>query len=142
MRVKVYPSGSDLTPCSMPSRPPAPGRFSTTTCALKETDSRWAAKRAMKSEPPPGAKGTMMCTGLAGQAWGAALSGRTAAASRAKKRMVIRLRSFAIIAALKHDQDRQPGQDLRRETCRGRHFVQRRARRGAGFPRPQRRRQI
>jgi hypothetical protein len=41
----------------MPSMPPAPGLFSTITCWPRPTVSRCAMKRAMKSEPPPGANG-------------------------------------------------------------------------------------
>src|SRR5258706_149137 len=51
-------------PCSMPSTPPAPGLFSTITCEPSDSVSRCAMKRAMKSEPPPGAKGTTMRTGV------------------------------------------------------------------------------
>jgi len=50
----------------MPSSPPAPGRFSTITCEPSASLSRCAVKRAMKSEPPPGANGTMICTGFTG----------------------------------------------------------------------------
>ena len=50
----------------MPSTPPAPGLFSTITCEPSDSVSRCAMKRAMKSEPPPGANGTMMRTGLDG----------------------------------------------------------------------------
>src|SRR5207302_5112735 len=50
----------------MPRSPPAPGRFSTMTGELSASLSRCAVKRAMKSEPPPGANGTMICTGFAG----------------------------------------------------------------------------
>src|SRR5512135_575098 len=50
----------------MPSTPPAPGLFSTITCAPSVSVSRCAMNRAMKSEPPPGANGTTILTGLAG----------------------------------------------------------------------------
>jgi hypothetical protein len=42
-------------------------------------------KRAMKSDPPPGAKGTTMRTGLAGYAWAPTV---IATAERAKARIV------------------------------------------------------
>src|SRR5689334_502000 len=68
----------------MPRSPPAPGRFSTITCEPIDSVSRCAMKRAMKSEPPPGAKGTRIWIGFAGYLGCApavvAASARTAAA--------------------------------------------------------------
>jgi hypothetical protein len=50
----------------MPMTPPAPGLFSTMTWVPMVAVSFCAIKRPMKSEPPPGANGTMMRTGLVG----------------------------------------------------------------------------
>src|SRR4029078_43629 len=52
---------------SMPMVPPAPVRFSTSTCCPIVSDMRSPRDRAMKSIAPPGASGTMKRMGLAGQ---------------------------------------------------------------------------
>src|SRR5438105_10656481 len=57
-------------PASTPIRPPAPARFSTTTCCPSVLLSRCAMKRPLTSLPPPGAKGTMSFTGLTGYCCG------------------------------------------------------------------------
>src|SRR5215475_9882645 len=63
----VYPSGGLFIAASMPMVPPAPVRFSTTTCWPIVSDMRSPAARAIKSIAPPGASGTMIRTGLFGQ---------------------------------------------------------------------------
>src|SRR5207237_5165799 len=68
----------------MPSRPPGPGRFSTMTCEPTPSRSLCAEKREMESEPPPGANGTMMCTGFAGY-FGCARAGAAATAASAAR---------------------------------------------------------
>src|SRR5207253_5047920 len=74
--------------------PPAPGLFSITTDWPQTSCRRLPTRRAVVSVEPPGVKGTMMCTGLAGQATlaakarEAAMEGaaRLAAASPTKRR--------------------------------------------------------
>src|SRR5256885_1412240 len=50
----------------MPMVPPAPGRFSTSTCWPSAAESLSATGRAMVSVAEPGVKGTMMRMGLEG----------------------------------------------------------------------------
>src|SRR5688500_10219460 len=65
MRSSVYPSGGDLTASSAPRLLPAPGRFSTMKFPPMRSLSFAATSRPARSEPPPGANGTMMRTGFA-----------------------------------------------------------------------------
>src|SRR3982750_2887418 len=46
--------------------PPAPARFSTTTCWPRSSESAGAMMRAVVSVPPPGSKPTTVVTGLFG----------------------------------------------------------------------------
>src|SRR3954469_25342897 len=55
--------------------PPAPERFSTTTCCPRSSDSVGAMMRAVVSVPPPGSKPTTVVTGLAGKVCACALNG-------------------------------------------------------------------
>src|SRR5262249_55664744 len=63
----VWPSGGLFIAASIPMVPPAPVRFSTTTCCPIVRDMRSPVARAIKSIAPPGASGTMNRTGLFGQ---------------------------------------------------------------------------
>jgi len=62
----MSPSGLDVTPARTPMRPPAPGLLSTTTGWPSAWPNRSAMKRAMKSLPPPGVKGTISVIGWPG----------------------------------------------------------------------------
>jgi len=57
-----------LAAASAPITPPAPALFSTMTVCFNTACRRWPSSRASASEVPPAADGTMMRTGLAGQA--------------------------------------------------------------------------
>src|SRR6266849_2691265 len=65
----VYPSGELLATNSTPMVPAAPARFSTTTGWPNACVSRSAAKRAVMSFEPPGAKGTIHRIGFEGHPW-------------------------------------------------------------------------
>src|SRR5512145_64599 len=56
--------------------PPAPGRFSTTNCWPRTSDSLSAMMRVTMSVPPPAPKPIRMRTGLFGQSWAWALANR------------------------------------------------------------------
>src|SRR5262249_19667142 len=65
---RVWPSGADFATRSVPTTVPAPGRFSTTT-GWDQTSCIFAAsRRPTMSVAPPGGKGTIMRTGLVGNA--------------------------------------------------------------------------
>ena len=76
---------------SMPMVPPAPVRFSTTTCCPMVNVMRSPIARAMKSIAPPGASGTMNRTGLFGQ---------SDACAHARGRL-LRPAATALVAAIK-----------------------------------------
>src|SRR5262245_23108729 len=83
----------------MPIVPPAPVRFSITTCWPIARDIVSAVTRATKSRPPPGAKGTMKRIGRLGQAWSTcpwarALGNPTTATHAAKARSMRQRRSI------------------------------------------------
>src|SRR6266571_2093487 len=61
--------------------PPAPGLFSTMNCWPSVVLSRCATRRAVKSKPPPGAKATMIFTGLVGYCWAESGAGATRVAA-------------------------------------------------------------
>src|ERR1043165_1849974 len=54
--------------------PPAPARFSTTTCCPICSDSVLATMRAVVSVPPPGSKPTTVVRGFDGNVWACAPS--------------------------------------------------------------------
>src|SRR3977135_2878395 len=58
----VYPSGAALITDWVAILPPAPPRFSMTTCWPRRSDSHWAILRATMSVGPPGGNGTIQCT--------------------------------------------------------------------------------
>src|SRR6266568_4186530 len=62
----VYPSGAAFATSSEPMMPPAPARFSTMKFSFKISLSLCDTRRPSVSAVPPGAKGTMMRTVLAG----------------------------------------------------------------------------
>src|ERR1700730_8680082 len=62
----MYPSGAALIPDWGAILPPAPPRFSMTTCWPRRSDSHWAMIRATTSVAPPGGNGTIQCTGRVG----------------------------------------------------------------------------
>src|SRR5574340_1010276 len=64
----VYPSGLAFAAISVASTPDAAGRLSTTTGWPNRSESLGVMSRATRSEPPPGAKGTSIRTGLVGYA--------------------------------------------------------------------------
>src|SRR5215210_8024511 len=64
----VYPSGRAFATCAMPMPPPAPPLFSTMTLCFSSLLSAAATGRATVSATPPGGNGTIIVTGLAGQA--------------------------------------------------------------------------
>ena len=53
---KVWPSVGDLMAARMPSAPPAPGMFSSTTCWPRASPSFCAMGRITVSPPPPAAR--------------------------------------------------------------------------------------
>src|SRR5262245_14042574 len=63
--------------------PPAPGRFSTTTCCPKLFAISRASRRAMVSALPPGGNGAMKRIGLDGYGWANAPEAKEKAAHRA-----------------------------------------------------------
>src|SRR6266571_5145038 len=65
LKRSVYPSGADLATYSFAMLVPAPGRFSTTTCWPRSSESFEASRRALMSTPPPGVKPTRSLTGIA-----------------------------------------------------------------------------
>src|SRR5262245_22417629 len=77
----VWPSGSELATAAAAMLVPAPGLFSITTCWPQIRDSRSAVMRATVSVDPPGAYGTTMRTGRAGQS--CASAGRLTAVASA-----------------------------------------------------------
>src|SRR5215831_4729185 len=89
----------------MPSAPPAPARFSTTTDCLSSRESASATGRATVSATPPGGNGTIIVIGRSGHVCACAAV-TTAAASEASssERIVVRqtrmqkLRRFADIS--------------------------------------------
>src|SRR5262252_3865106 len=66
-----------------PMLPPAPGRFSTTTCCLRPSDIALATERASTSEEPPGANVTMSRIGPVGYCWASAPDAKASAANAA-----------------------------------------------------------
>ena len=72
-KIRVWPSGADLTASSMATVPAPPGLFSTKTDWPKPLVSSAATERATISLVPPGAKGTKNRTGLVGQVLACAL---------------------------------------------------------------------
>ena len=62
--------------------PPAPARFSTTTCCPQVSDRCCPRIRDTTSAIPPGGKGTINLTGLLGHAWLMTQSGHRAKESK------------------------------------------------------------
>ena len=62
----VYPSGADCAATLAPMLPPAPARFSTTTCCPSRFERCSAISLAVMSVLPPGAYGTTSVIGLFG----------------------------------------------------------------------------
>src|SRR5256885_9779370 len=72
-RSQVVPSGALRATSSAAILPPAPGRFSITTCWPQESASFWPRARARISLGPPGVKPTTKRTGFSGQPWASAV---------------------------------------------------------------------
>src|SRR5437868_4493178 len=68
--------------------PPAPARFSTTTCWPRSSPKAGATMRAVVSVPPPGSKPTTVVTGLAGYPCAVAPCAMPSAASAANTRFI------------------------------------------------------
>jgi hypothetical protein len=82
----VFPSFA-CAAALVPTIPPAPPRFSTTTGWPSCAENRSASRRASRSAGPPAAKGTMIRTGRVGQAWAkAGATGRTSASASSARR--------------------------------------------------------
>ena len=62
----VYPSGLEPMAAAVPTKPPAPDRFSTTTAWPRSSLKAGAIRRAVTSTLPPGANGTMIRIGSLG----------------------------------------------------------------------------
>src|SRR5881396_3702862 len=71
-RSQVAPSGALFATSSAAMLPPAPGRFSITTCWPRDSASFWPRARARMSLGPPGVKPTTKRTGFSGQPWASA----------------------------------------------------------------------
>ena len=85
--ISTLPSAGAFFTASATRRPPAPGRFSTTTGCFSSSFMRSAMRRAAMSAEPPGAKPTSSRTGLSTCASaGAAASARAAEQARASVR--------------------------------------------------------
>src|SRR5512138_2492487 len=69
--------------------PPAPARFSTTTCWPSCSESVFATMRAVVSVPPPGSKPTTVVIGFVGNVWAHALPQNSMPS--AKMNLVIRV---------------------------------------------------
>ena len=82
----VCPSAGARATSTLPVAPPAPGRLSTITGWPSAVDRRWAMKRPMTSAPPPGANGTMIVMGFAGQACAKAVAATATASASAPLR--------------------------------------------------------
>ena len=87
---------------SVPSVPPAPGRFSTTTGWPSLSLSTLEATRAMKSEPPPGAKGQTIFSDLLGKAswarpWCGSARPASGAGRAAQKRRRLMLMGWCLL---------------------------------------------
>ena len=80
----VYPSGGLLATESIPVEPPAPVRFSRTTCCPSSPLSPCASVREKKSAGPPAGKGTISLMGLVGKPWADAEAGNSIPASTAE----------------------------------------------------------
>src|SRR5256885_1882471 len=68
-RSQVVPSAALLATSSAAILPPAPGRFSITTCWPRDSASFWPRARARMSLGPPGVKPTTKRAGFSGQPW-------------------------------------------------------------------------
>src|ERR1043166_8328223 len=66
-RSSVSPSAAERCTASTPMRPPAPMRFSTTTCCFHISPSRSPIRRAVRSAAPPTVNVTITFTGLLGK---------------------------------------------------------------------------
>src|SRR5690606_20600253 len=73
---KVYPSGLDRATAAVPTLPPAPSLFSTTTLFPQRAPSLSAIRRPTTSVVPPGENGTTMLTERLGQSAAAAVPPR------------------------------------------------------------------
>src|SRR5437868_6911812 len=83
--------------------PPAPARFSSTTCWPRSSPKAGATMRAVVSVPPPGSKPTTVVTGLAGYPCAVAPCAMPSAASAANTRFIcILLLVFVTSATLEH----------------------------------------
>jgi hypothetical protein len=78
-----------LAAASVPMRPPAPGRLSTTTCWPHAAVSFSPISRAITSEPSPGGLGTITRIGFEGNAWAAANGAATRSTMKAINLMFI-----------------------------------------------------
>src|SRR6187551_3308475 len=83
---------------SVPCVVPAPGRLSTTTGCLKDSDSFWPMRRAVRSVEAPGDCGTMIRIGRLGYCAAASAANSTMnAAVKARKAPTNRFGAFADI---------------------------------------------
>jgi hypothetical protein len=93
----VWPSGAALATDSVPTVPPAPVRFSTTTFCLSRSCSFSATSRPIASTPPPAAIGTtrvMLRCGFNCASTGAVAASDSTAASHTR-----RLNSISVLPA-------------------------------------------
>src|SRR4051812_28711785 len=98
--------------------PLAPGRFSTITCWPSRRPSGSATTRALLSATPPGAKGTMMRIGFAGQS--SECAGPAASNVSARKNATDRERTGLISLARDEQGDRKgPQQSGKRNPAAG-----------------------
>src|SRR5262245_2772840 len=82
---QVWPSGALFATISAAMFPPAPGRFSITTCCAHASDNFWPSARAMMSLGPPGVNPTTNLGGFSGNASAPPAEKATAKARAAAK---------------------------------------------------------
>ena len=93
----VPPSGSACATAMAPMAPPAPGRLSTKTGVLRETESFCPSARANRSLLPPGENGTtiLMILGMR-TSWASAEAPMPSVAAASK---AIRMTSFKVVSS-------------------------------------------
>src|SRR5262245_50201411 len=109
----VYPSGAARAASAAPTPPPAPPRFSITTCWFQIWVSFSPSSRAEMSVAPPGGNGTMKRTGFCGHPW-APTPVEASATSAAARSLTKLIRISLLKLILQRQGKRQPHRDRKR----------------------------